>query len=215
MGTFRSAGGTAARRPQRGTRPRLCVPRSPQPRTAAPAAPAARAIGRAARPPPLPLPARLPAHRLPARPPPSFSPPRLVFPFSSTSGAARSLLRAMAVPRPAPALGKKRHSSLHPAVPPYRYNRCVRAQAHLRPATAMLRTAPPTHTHTTTTTPFRARAAEEGRFRLGDNEPLNSVPGRGVGGREGWAVGIGWAGSAGKGRTAESGRLGTGAASRR
>lgn len=127
MGTFRSAGGTAARRPQRGTRARLRIPGSPEPRAAAPAAPAARAIGRAARPPP---PRSAPAS-LPARPRPSPL-PALFSPFPALRGRRQPPARN-GRPGLAPALGQMRgssiHTPIHPSVLlPYRYSRCVRAQ---------------------------------------------------------------------------------------
>lgn len=175
--------------------PGSASPGAPSPASAAPAAPPARAIGCAARPPPLP--ARL---AWPPRPPPTHSPPRRVFPFSRTSRFARSLLSAMAAP------GQRRHpgeSAIHTSVHPYIHTDItVWAQAQLCPATARLRKPS-----------FRAKAAEGGRVRVGGSKPLNSVLGMWAGGQEGWAVG--WGGSAGKGRTAESGQHDTDVANRR
>lgn len=107
MGTFRSAGGTAARRPQRGTRPRLRIPGSAEPRSCSAGSPGDWP-SRRRRPRPAPLPPPPPprdrAGTAPgavlATPPPAK--PRShwsALPAAVTAASGRGFLLAEAPPR--------------------------------------------------------------------------------------------------------------------
>lgn len=106
----------------RGSRPRLYNPRNPQPRAAAPAAPAARPIGCAARPPPLRSP---PA----TRPRPSF-----ISVLISPSPALRGCIHLRARngrPRLVPVLERKRHAAIPSSMPPTIHTGITGAGRHI------------------------------------------------------------------------------------
>lgn len=118
MGTFRSAGGTAARRPQRGTRPRLRVPRSPQPRVRRSCSAAGPSDWLRRPPAPAPRPPRLAS---PPAPDPLPSPP--CFPLLPHFEVCTQPPVRNGSPRPAPAPGRNRYSYIRTSVHTYRYNR--------------------------------------------------------------------------------------------